>query len=129
MGTNYYWYEEPTCPHCKRDCEPLHIGKSSGGWCFGLHVYPDCGIRSLEDWEKRWAVPGSVIKDEYGTVLSASEMRGTVTNRSWPHARQSESPYAVPGPNGLSRHKLDWNHCIGHGEGTWDYCVGHGEGW
>lgn len=129
MGTNYYWYESDTCPHCGRDCEPLHIGKSSGGWCFGLHVYPDDEIESLNDWRDRWNRPGSVIRDEYGKQISPEEMLSVVTQRAWPRNNNNPSEwyranYAQPGPNGLTRSTVDGQHCIGHGEGTWDYCVG-----
>ena len=42
MGTNYYLHRPRTneCEHCGRadEAPPLHIGKSSSGWCFSLHV-------------------------------------------------------------------------------------------
>ena len=54
MGTNYYLHEPPTnkCEHCGRqdEKEPLHIGKSSVGWVFALHIIPEMGIEDLEDW-------------------------------------------------------------------------------
>ena len=28
------------------------------------------------------------------------------------------------GPNGLLRHKVTGNHCVGHGDGTYDYIKG-----
>lgn len=142
MGTNYYWTKrENECKHCGRADEiNLHIGKSSGGWCFSLHVYPadefgycESGqpILTLEDWKTRFADPNSVITDEYGDVTSAEQMLNTITNRSWSH-RIFVSPaehwenYSMAGPNGLLRHDptREYSHCIGHGEGTWDYIVG-----
>jgi hypothetical protein len=33
MSTNYYLHE-----YVSTDPKILHIGKSSGGWCFSLHV-------------------------------------------------------------------------------------------
>ena len=74
MGTNYY--------SVKRDIEHLvmmdfydlhercydldgndvlHIGKSSSGWCFSLHVIPEQGINSLQDWVKLFIDPERMI--------------------------------------------------------------------
>lgn len=50
MGTNYYLHTKPDCECCGRGFEPLHIGKSSGGWCFSLHVMPEDNINTLDDW-------------------------------------------------------------------------------
>jgi hypothetical protein len=129
MGTNYY-LRENICEHCGRSDEPTHIGKSSAGWCFALHVYPDQGIHDLPDWESRWATaPHAVIKDEYGRELSADEMRLIIMARvgitqpptsSWLHEN-----HAVAGPAGLVRHLIGgYSNCIGHGAGTWDLIAG-----
>ena len=40
MGTNYY-LETDACDKCGRGDGPLHIGNSSAGWCFALHVGED----------------------------------------------------------------------------------------
>ena len=125
MGTNYYAVEEP-CPTCGRGDE-RHIGKSSGGWCFSLHVYPDDGIHDLPEWEIVWR--NATIRDEYGDELSADEMRAIITERAWaattPHASQwYRDNHAMPGPKGLARSAVDGSHCIGHGSGTWDLLVG-----
>ena len=46
MGTNYDAIE-PRCPHCNREGRRWHIGKSSGGWAFGVHVIPGpAGVRA-----------------------------------------------------------------------------------
>lgn len=127
MGTNYYLYGQP-CPHCGRRDERLHIGKSSAGWCFGLHV--DDERKSLADWERAWADPAASIRDEYGDSVTPEDMRRVITERSrHPKARPwTELEYcqnsARPGPNGLVRHIVDGRHCIGHGEGTWDLITG-----
>lgn len=107
MGTNYYLHEKPDCECCGRSFEPLHIGKSSYGWCFSLHVMP--GIKTLDDWRNRWSMPGSYIRNEYGDLVSVADMELIITGRR--------------GPNGLLRHQID-GHCVGHGEGTWDYISG-----
>ena len=129
MGTNYYWYEQPPCIRCGREYEPKHIGKSSAGWCFGLHVFPDEGINTIQDWIDKWNLPGSLIFDEYGGPLTPIEMQEIVTQRSWPPDRkwspkEMDVNHASPGPHGLVRHRIDGQHTIGHGEGTWDYEVG-----
>jgi hypothetical protein len=138
MGTNYYWEPQDPCSHCGRAYEQTHIGKSSGGWCFSLHVAkPDCGWdehpKSLDEWREKWKT-GRIV-NEYGEVVSVDEMLATITARSW--MAREDKPYgyenwgqfyaqndAVPGPNNLFRHRVDGRHCIGHGEGTWDLIVG-----
>jgi hypothetical protein len=132
MGTNYYWHPPAPnrCEHCGRadEVSPLHIGKSSAGWCFSLHILPDQGINDLPDWEARWATPGSHIEDEYGSILTTAGMRAFVTERSFPPTRtwtpgEYAMNHAEPGPNGLLRHRIG-PHCVGHGAGTWDLIPG-----
>lgn len=145
MGTNYYLHKN-ICEHCGRgDDRPLHIGKSSGGWCFGLHV-GDIGssvhgiieVAGLDDWKELWESPGVLIRDEYGREIPPAELLNVILNRSWHskvhqrHPNQwydseedfSEQNHAEPGPNGLSRHKIDGSHCVGHGDGTYDLITG-----
>lgn len=116
MGTNYYWHPHPLAA-------PIHIGKSSAGWCFGLCVHPDLGIADLPDWERHWI--HGWIEDEYGDIVSVDEMRERITARSWERNRHLDDPvflrwnHAVPGPNGLLRHAVG-DYCVGHGAGTWD---------
>ena len=81
MGTNYY-YTPKVCPHCGRGDDPIHIGRSSGGWCFSLHVYPEDGIHTLDDWKEKWKVEDSIIQDEYGHKIGIAEMIEVVTQRS-----------------------------------------------
>ena len=131
MGANYYVrYNECEC--CGR-FEEYHIGKSSAGWCFSLHINPDDGINNLEDMEDLMA--HGRIFDEYGMEYTFDEMIDVITNR---YRRKKEGrPYgytswgdfyeknrAQAGPFGLLRHKINGLHCIGHGEGAWDYIVG-----
>ncbi len=136
MGTNYYLQKKsgtcPTCGHCYEN--PRHIGKSSGGWCFSLHVYPEENIITLKDWKKLYHDADAIIVNEYGEFISANDMDAIITDRSW---KKSEEPYgyaswyhfhennhSMDGPNGLLRHRVDGRHCVGHGEGTWDYIIG-----
>lgn len=65
MGTNYYLEPKPPCQCCGRPFEQLHIGKSSAGWCFALHVIPERGIKDLDDWVRIWSQPEARIVDEY----------------------------------------------------------------
>ena len=129
MGTNYYLYREPACKHCgHHGQEPLHIGKSSSGWCFSLHVLPEEGIASLEDWQRAWTAPAVSIEDEYGDAITPEQMLGIITHRSG-RVAQHEPGYlaqnhAVDVPEGLLRHQMDGSHCIGHGDGTWDFITG-----
>ena len=156
MGTNYYFRKPLTnyCEHCGRSDPPeeLHIGKSSGGWCFGLHVYPEDGIRGLADWEAIWATPGTIV-NAYGEDVTREEMYLVIAERS--RGKDWEAPWWAPkpcgtdfkgnpvtipgylseadfhrfnhserGPKGLLRHRVDGHHCIGHGPSTYDYIVG-----
>lgn len=106
MGTNYYW--NPTsspCPTCGHDPgEEIHIGKSSAGWAFALHVTDT--ITDLAAWELHWQL--GTISNEYGDPLSPEEMLSQITER---HNR-----------NGLRRAAPE--HCVSHGPGTWDLVSG-----
>lgn len=130
MGTNYYLYPASPCEACGRPHGPKHIGKSSGGWCFSLHVIPEEGINDLEDWEKPWNQEGAVIKDEHGIRISKILMKKIITIRDGLPTQSRKSDRwlaensAVPGPNGLVRFRKDMIHCIGHGKGTWDLIIG-----
>lgn len=124
MGTNYYFHRD-ICPMCGKADETFHIGKSSYGWCFSLHVIPEEGINDLPDWEKMWE--SGIIADEYGKRLKPVEMKDIITRRGSKPVISSEwysKNHAIPGPNGLARHKLDPQHCVKHGEGTWDCILG-----
>jgi hypothetical protein len=141
MGTNFYWITgqeiKEECPHCGHEYtkpEEIHIGKSSGGWCFALHVYPEKGITVLDHWIDIWskAQKGEHIKNEYGDIIPWTEMLANIADRAnWfdgPTPDESNEWYrlnsAEPGPNNLARNKIDNRHCIGHGDGTWDYLIG-----
>ena len=132
MGTNYYLHHATAlCPTCHRSDESgLHIGKSSGGWCFALRVHPDRGINSLEDWETLWnATDKFKIVDEYRDEIPVELMRAVITERQWKQEPDSHDPkwladnYAVEGPNGLARSAIGGT-CIAHGTGTWDLMDG-----
>ena len=139
MGTNYYLVSNDS-----ESSEPRrlrHIGKSSGGWCFSLHVYPDEGINTLDDWFLLFNAEDLQIVDEYGTRIHPDEMITRITEREgmvidWDAITHNsfynytskeeflKKNHAEEGPNNLLRHKVDGNWCIANGEGTWDYLVG-----
>ena len=132
MGTNYYLIrKDDVCHCCGHKKEPLHIGKSSYGWCFALHVEPDKDNfpHTLLEWRALFNLNSYRIEDEYGDELTTDEMLDKITNRSHPHPNtwddyKLEDNCAEPGPNNLVRHRIDGRHCVGHGEGTWDYITG-----
>lgn len=127
MGTNYYYHEKERCPQCNRPYDALHIGKSSAGWCFSLHVIPDENLNDLSDWIDRWKTTNGVIVDEYGDGVSVGEMLTIIKKRKWKIGELDMDWYeennAMPGPNGLSRHHIG-PYCVGHGKGTWDLIPG-----
>lgn len=139
MGTNYYLHQKRDCECCGRPFDALHIGKSSSGWCFSLHIIPEEGIDTLDDWRRLWSAPGAVIKNEYGDAIAVEEMEKIITVRGrlapwgscdwWaPGAYRSELDFhdrnqSERGPSGLLRHRIN-AHCVAHGEGTWDCIIG-----
>ena len=146
MGTNYYLKTAPdNVPAAFADLfdgEKLHIGKSSAGWCFALHVMPERGIHDLGDW--RLLLELGQIENEYGDRVTVVDMLAKIRDRMWT-PRHGGAPltnegltvgsrylsqedfhrqnHSEPGSNGLLRSRLD-SHCIAHGAGTWDCIVG-----
>lgn len=110
MSTNYYWISPVDYMHGDfDDCRSVHIGASSHGWCFALHVIPERGIHDLPDWQALFDIPGSFIVDEYGSVISADDLvNKVVLNRG----------------GTVQRHTIDGRYCIAHGKGTYDLFVG-----
>jgi hypothetical protein len=146
MGTNFY-LREPACSHCGHQEEGLHLGKSSYGWCFSLHVYPEEFIYTWKDVLQHIIEAindGSSIVDEYGDFVALPDFVQTVTERRSTTRTDWESDWwskpdgwgyhseanfhqvnlSKRGPNFLLRHQVDGQHCIGNGEGTYDYIVG-----
>lgn len=108
MGTNFYLHQKKDCECCGRPFEPLHIGKSSVGWAFSLHVIPEKGITTLYDWIKLFIADGSYIRNQYRGTVSVDEMLCCIVNRNLD----------------VQRHYVDGIHCVRRGEGTWDYIAG-----
>ena len=133
MGTNYYWIRETNiCNHCgRRDEERLHIGKSSAGWYFHLHIIKEESINNLDDWTKKFYIPGSKIKDEYGFVTTPGELLTIISERKGIpfKSKEEEEEFhkyngSEDGQNNLVRSTIDGVNCVGHGEGPWDYVTG-----
>ena len=133
MGTNYYAVlEDDVCQHCYRgETKEIHIGKSSLGWCFSLHVgsesEPDIP-KDLAEWRELWS-RCAYLRDECGTKIPQSLMERFILER---HGKvKDEKEYsqfllenkAIPGPNHLARHSLG-QYCVGHGDGTYDLIIG-----
>ena len=142
MGTNYFLHTKnpDNCEVTERDTS-LHIGKSSAGWCFSLHVDPSEGIQDLPDWVERWSKEDSYIMNENGERVTPAEMLGIICNRKsndgkpfnesykpTPFMRYASAAefhrknYSMEGPHGLLRHAGP--HCVKNGDGTWDCIIG-----
>lgn len=133
MGTNYF-----VTGVSHEDCDDrgrLHVGKSSGGWCFSLAVHE--ALRSFADWQELWSLPGVQIEDEYGRPVTPEEMVKQITERSWEHAIAPEGylaldrgewfrrNHAIAGPKGLARHTHKARPPEGEPDATYDLV----EGW
>jgi hypothetical protein len=110
MGTNYYATRDVGRIENTyyKVVEELHIGKSSAGWCFGLHVIPERGLNSLYDWMVLLKNDDWHIVDEYGCEVPPDELFSAITYED----------------GDLVRHEIDGKRVIAHGEGTWDYIMG-----
>jgi len=148
MGTNYYWYPKAACECCKREYPSIHIGKSSSGWCFGLHVfnkyeideeiqkYVTEDIKNLEDWKMLWNSCGYIL-NEYEEIVSTDEMLSIITDRKdygiknwdeWRRKLNDDPFYSNESHFHKSNHSQRGpNNLLRHKiEKT--HCVGHGEG-
>ena len=123
MGTNYYLKKESPskCVTCKHDPDEkvLHIGKSSYGWCFSLHIIPEEGINSLDDWKAAWGASGAKILNEYDEEVLPEDMLKIITTRG-------------PGkwsPEGMEPHRHSPFHSenpgtVREGPGSYDLILG-----
>lgn len=120
MGTNYYYTTREELPderitlagHKVRVYKNhrLHIGKSSAGWAFALHVYPEDYPRNYDHWIDMLHDGGrGRIVDEYGEELTVEEMLAVILERG--------------DPGELRHHPKDGEHCIAQAT-TFDYCIG-----
>lgn len=90
MGTNYYIKTGrkikrtcPTCNHTHLEEEKYHIGKSSWGRYFTLHVDREHHLTDLKTWlaflKKALRKPKSGIFDEYGEAVTLEDMVHCIT--------------------------------------------------
>lgn len=123
MGMNYYLqkyhFERGPNPHPR-----MHIGKSSVGWCFQLHVIPEEGLNDWEDWHSyiRRHYDHEIV-DEEGRGIRTAELWYIVTQRRAKEPPATTGTFAERGPNNLLRSPMV-GLCIGHGSGTWDLISG-----
>ena len=111
MGTNCYFFPSPKCDSCEREFEPMHMGKSSAGWAFSLHTYPQepKSIHDLIDWiEFIVKHPKGRIENEYGEKHTLESFLSCVMDRNH--------------PRGLQRSQGDQFREVKAGKGTWDCC-------
>lgn len=80
MGTNYYAHLD-ACPTCGKG-EEMHIGKSSGGWRFMFHIYPERGINSWASWQAKLRLSRAPIKDEYGKTHTLEDFHRLVESKA-----------------------------------------------
>lgn len=59
----------------------INIGKSSSGWKFCLHIYPNHNINSFKDWHDILKIDEYMIVDEYNNVISLNEMINIITKK------------------------------------------------
>lgn len=138
MGTNYYLHKgEQPCQCCglSSDRDPLHIGKSSYGWCFALRIIPSDEIYDLGDWVKLFKSSPHTIFDEYGEIISLEDFLDVVLKRGdgdycLPNSevsRCSDTYPKHPKHPTLNRHQIDNRMCIGYpqDDSTYDICRGY----
>lgn len=102
---NYYLLKD-ACPRCGQG-DMVHIGTYKYGWCFALHLHPQDGINSFDDWKQlffKWR-----IIDAHGNVVAPGLMISIITE-----------PNCAP----QVPHRHDGVLCQSHGGGSWDNLIG-----
>ena len=128
MGTNYY-FNFHECKECGHSQDKIHIGKSSAGWYFQLHVTEE--LTSLEDWIALFYSGKGRIYDEIGGRVDAIDMIDYICNRGLKTQKTREelekmafTEGCLVGSNNLFRMRVTPGRCVGHGIGTWDLVQG-----
>lgn len=141
MGTNYYLeFRRPVgwhftdeqldleADHAQADPVSLHIGKSSVGWVFGLHVIPALGIGSLSSWITRITEAmvrheGRIV-NEYGNPIDFGTLMDIIClgkghRELTPEWLRENGAYTNHSARGLARRNT-----AKPGPGAWDLCSG-----
>lgn len=128
----------------------IHLGKSSSGWRFSLHVYPEIGIMNWNDVLNKIVLNSIEILDEYGDAIPVQDFIRIATDRKshkaefpikvcprgkrlgeWIEVWSDDEYFEQTGyrldKHGLNIHPIDRDHCIGNGSEneTFDYIVGN----
>lgn len=101
MGTNYYLYLKSDyevisnyfkvrknnnvfniVEHELLSAIRINIGKSSSGWKFCLHIYPNHNINSFKDWYDILQNDEYIIIDEYNEEINKNEMINIITKKA-----------------------------------------------
>lgn len=72
----YYYYKTKTT------CFSTLIGDDKDRWAFFLCVNK---FPNLVAWKEMFKIPGSIIKDEYGNVISPDDMEMIITMKNNPY--------------------------------------------
>ena len=73
MGTNFYLHKN-CCNHCNRPEHKIHLGKSSGGWRFLLHIEKlDWFYTDWETCKVEIMKPENEVFDEYSIKQNKEE--------------------------------------------------------
>lgn len=127
MGINYYVAID-TCSHCGRPERTLHIGKSSRGWVFALHVgknEDDATPRTWCSWLRLLTTRPVHIYDEDGTTVTLEQLKEIVLERvGAPGGHTILENTEFDARLFLYRHKIDDRHCLAHGSGSYDLITG-----
>ena len=143
MSINIY-FDVGHCSCCGRADAEYHVGKFNAGWVFALHLIPEEGLNTLQDWTDlittlRKDGNALSIHDDYGNRMSWNhvlskiaahhsstawedriyDFAGMCTEEKFHQANLSER-----GPDNLLRRKIDGAYCVSHGP-KWDGIVGN----
>lgn len=87
MGTNYYVIPK-RCDKCGRHDEPIHLGKSSMGWSFGLQAND---WQYYKNWQEMQAwLQDKEIENEYGESCTPQDFIAMVERK-----KDTEDPEPV----------------------------------
>lgn len=125
---NYYMIDSMT------DKFRYHIGKSSFGWTFSLHIKPPF-INGIKEIERFLSLQSVHVEDQNKNILTKDEMLSIIYNRIgedkwWNEITQEwlDQRDAIKDPRNLVRFKvgdIDVHvKCIGYEDGPWDLIVG-----